>query len=73
MFGGLLFLRGMNKRKLQSFYIFIGLFALILVNYPIIASIAGGKAQKIPVILLYLFVVALFVSLAGFILEKKDK
>jgi len=63
----------MNKRKLQSFYIFIGLFTLILVNYPVIANIASIKAQKIPVILVYLFAVALFVSLAGFILEKKDK
>lgn len=63
----------MNKRKQQSFYVFIGFLTLILVNYPVIYHIQHLKAGKAPFILVYLLVIALSVSLVGFILEKRNK
>lgn len=63
----------MNKRKLQSFYIFIGFLTLVLVNYPIIDYILEMRAGKTPAILIYLLLVGMIVSLIGFILEKKNR
>lgn len=63
----------MNKRKLQSFYIFIGILTLVLVNYPIVDHILEMKTGKAPAILIYLLIVGMVVSLIGFILEKKNR
>ncbi len=63
----------MNKKKQQSFYVFIGFLALILVNYPVVYHMQQVRTGKIPFILGYLLVIALLVSLAGFILEKRNK
>ena len=63
----------MNKKKLQAFYVFIGLLTLVLVNYPIIYHVQNVESVSIPFILIYLLIVALFVSIVGFFLEKRNK
>jgi hypothetical protein len=66
-------IKNMNKRKLQSFYVFIGILTLILVNYPVIYRILNSNTGAFPSILVYLLVVALLVSIIGFILQKKNR
>ncbi|MBP6271674.1 MAG: hypothetical protein KA394_03950 [Fluviicola sp.] len=60
----------MDKRKLNVLYVVLGIIGFILFNYPVVHLLIGKIWFGLPAILIYFLVLAIVISIAGFIITQ---
>lgn len=63
----------MDKRKLQTLYVVLGVLGFLMFNYPVINLFMGRVWMGVPALLIYFVSVVVMISVAGFLISRQNE